>query len=323
MVYWFRVFVYVAFALVSLKSNINFYKDLAKPLSFSLLIIGFLSLLQFSFQKSIGGPFYLLGEREVSVLSLGSPQVSLFGKNYLRAQSTFSHPNSLAGFVLVSLVLVYFTKFPKKDLLLKKATLVLGLISILLSFSQAVFLTLGVVCALVVINLYSRISFRKNLLIIGLLLLVFSLLLPTVSANLIKRGAVYQESIQLRLELAAFTKTLTRDNFLFGVGANNFIYELSKNPPVVKSILFLQPVHNIFLLIISEGGVIGLIFYVTISFLIFIKNTNTQIFKYSLIAIFLTGFFDHYWLSLNQNLFLFIIVLIFGFQTNKKLPVNP
>jgi hypothetical protein len=74
-------------------------------------------------------------------------------------------------------------------------------------------------------------------------------------------------------------------------------------------ISFLQPVHNIFLLIGSETGLFGLFFFIV--FLIFtLRRTNGQLPIFvALLVILFTGLFDHYWLSLVQNRMLFALIL--------------
>jgi len=66
----------------------------------------FLALGQVVSGGSLGGVFYWLGERKFDYLSLGIARISWFGDQYVRAYGTFSHPNSLAGFLLVGIILI-------------------------------------------------------------------------------------------------------------------------------------------------------------------------------------------------------------------------
>src|SRR5690606_28198779 len=82
------------------------------------------------------------------------------------------------------------------------------------------------------------------------------------------------------------------------------------------SYLFFQPVHNIFLLLLAETGIFifGIViyyFYMTTKLLY--KNKTALIL---LSVIVLTGFFDHYWLTLQQNVLL--IPVVFGLLKNQK-----
>ena len=94
---------------------------------------------------------------------------------------------------------------------------------------------------------------------------------------------------------------MIKENFFFGVGLNNFIPNIPKVTNSFLNAWELQPVHNIFLLVFSETGIVGLIAFI---YLFFSVSINSQ-----LIAIILTGLSDHYWLTLQQNLLLFTYVL--------------
>ena len=58
---------------------------------------------------------------------------------------------------------------------------------------------------------------------------------------------------------------MIKDNFLFGVGLNNFTVFVDKYNYDSSDIRFSQPVHNIFLLIFSESGVFA--FLLILSFI--------------------------------------------------------
>jgi len=97
---------------------------------------------------------------------------------------------------------------------------------------------------------------------------------------------------------------------LYGVGANNFI-PAQASDLVVGPNRFLQPVHNIFLLALSETGLIGLIGLVgLIGYPIFkpysYRLPLTALLPWAVI-IFL-GMFDHYFLTLPQGYRLLFLV---------------
>jgi len=78
------------------------------------------------------------------------------------------------------------------------------------------------------------------------------------------------------------------------------------------SFLFLQyqPVHNIFLLALAELGIIIFLIFGRKIFFFTKKHWSTnRAFRYLIIAIFITGSFDHYWLTLQQNFLLLSIGL--------------
>lgn len=315
----FRLATYSFFVLSAVKSKLSYYFDFIKPLTVSLIFVCFVSFFQFLLQKNIGGVFYFLGERDVSVNSLAAPLFTFLGGEMLRVQSTFSHPNSFAGFVFVSAVLIFFAKFPQKDKKYKYLVLLSSIVAVLISYSNAVFLTIFITILLIVIKRYYPDFVKKIVLVLPLFVVFMSLLFSTASENLIKRGVVYKENFQLRVELASFSNRLIRKNTLFGVGSNNFIFQLSKNPPLIKSVQFLQPVHNIYLLIFSEWGIVGVLVFMYIALQALLRQQETNELKIALSAIFFLGLFDHYWITLNQNIFLFIIVLVFSLNWQRTI----
>lgn len=313
-----RLIVYSLFAFLITRLYIDYYCDFLKPLMVSMTFFCLLGVFQFFLQNNVGGLLYFFGERSISVTSLGAPLVEFFGKDYLRVQSTFSHPNSFAGFIVISLVLLWSTTTPNKDRGLKLLFSSLALSALFFSFSKAAFLALIFLIFLAFLYRLSKRYFRYFLVTLPGAFLVLSILFLSASVNLIKREGVYTDSVSQRIVLAEVSHKIIFNNFLFGVGSNNFIFELSKNPPTINSIMFLQPVHNIFLLILSEWGIVGLVFFLMSVYKPVLNKVTPLGIKVSLLTILFLGLFDHYFLTLNQNLFLFIILMFFGSMGDLK-----
>ncbi|HEX9679745.1 MAG TPA: hypothetical protein VGA08_03950, partial [Candidatus Saccharimonadales bacterium] len=66
---------------------------------------------------------------------------------------------------------------------------------------------------------------------------------------------------------------------------------------------FVQPVHNIFLLILAETGLIGTVLLLNILMLPILKTWKTLDIRVQLawLVILITGLFDHYWWSLQAG----------------------
>ena len=88
------------------KKDFDLNEWLKFPLLLSLIFFGIIALAQFYFQKSLGGFLYYFGERSFNASTPGIALYSILGKTGLRAYSTFSHPNSLAGFFAVGFILL-------------------------------------------------------------------------------------------------------------------------------------------------------------------------------------------------------------------------
>ena len=224
----------------------------------------------------------------------------------LRPYATFSHPNSLAGFLLVSLLLLWGAResFKNKGFF-KLALFFLGL-TLFLTFSFAAYLGAGL--ALII---FLKKKWPKKGLVLGILLYIIVVLLS------IKAGLVEQKSLNERLVLAQNALALIKKRPLFGVGLGNFIPAQAEMLPFVRQdVNLLQPVHNIYLLIASETGLIGLLVFITMAVKIFLGVCNTPLHHraYAIrpyILIIFLGLFDHYWLTLSQNFLLLAVVLGF------------
>jgi hypothetical protein len=101
----------------------------------------------------------------------------------------------------------------------------------------------------------------------------------------------------VNLKLAAIN--MWKDNLTLGVGAGNFLVRLSEYQ--VNNSNWLQPVHNIFLLIGTEIGCLGILI---IGWKLRIKKFGILLF-----LITITGLMDHYWITLPQNSWLLAVVL--------------
>ena len=155
-----------------------------------------------------------------------------------------------------------------------------------------------------------------NVWISSLLSIIFfiSILLLTPVLPRLKGTSFTEEAFSQRADLFKNTLIMIKDHPLFGVGLNNFIPSLSLIQKPLSSTLYLQPVHNIFLLITAEIGIIGLVFFLwflfkTYNHLIYFRGNIRNTLLILLSVILILGLFDHYWLTLQQGQLLFAIIL--------------
>ena len=250
------------------------------PLTLAILGEAALAILQFIKGGSIG--LWILGER---TFSLSTPAIAKFdfhGNEFLRPYGTFPHPNVLAGFILTALLLL-----PKKGLVT-----VSGGLAILLTVSR-VTIAAAFISAVFVFKSHGR-----KLMILTLLLL--SPILYT------RYSAIFNfDNLTLlrREELSLIAINLWPINPLFGIGLNNFI------PQAADALLtgpsrFLQPVHNIFLLSLSETGILGLIGLLSLIGYPLYKKKLLMVW----VSLIFLGLFDHYFLTLPQGYRLLFLV---------------
>ncbi|MDP2860771.1 MAG: O-antigen ligase family protein, partial [bacterium] len=242
-----------------------------------------------------------LGERSFNIFTPGSAKASLSGQVFLRPYGTFSHPNSLAGFILVGLIFI-FTQ--KKLFGVDKIALVVGFFLLLLCFSRTVWLA---VLFLNLIYLIWRIIDKQK---VGLFEFSYYFMAGAglITVFLFTKSVIETASFENREVLAVFALELIKKQPFLGVGANNFLISLSRSGLSWPVVSFLQPVHNIFLLIGSEIGLVGLIVFITF-LLLTVRRVPQFTILVALMAIVFTGLFDHYWLTLIQNQLLFVLIL--------------
>lgn len=269
-----------------------------KPLAYSLILFSLIGISQFLIGKTIGGPAYYLGERSFNLSTPGIALVTLNGKEHIRLYSTFPHPNAMAGYLAVSLVLTTFSGISKK---LKLLVLVIGGVAFILTFSLGAYLAL-----IVSVSLY--LAKVKKIISIVIILVLITIIFPRLVLTRLDSQTL-PETVGERLVLMDKAENVFAKSPLVGVGLNNFYFSSNS----------LQPVHNIFLLVLSETGIIGLVLFLCLLFgsLQHSLEINNWKLIIPVLVIIITGLADHYWLTLQQNQLL--LGLIFGLSFRNKI----
>jgi len=258
----------------------------AKSLSFAIIFQSLLSLAQWFKQSSVFG-YLFFGEQPFNQATANIDRIVwLDGSLKIPPLGTFPHPNVLAAFLILSLPYIYQHLSNKS---LKIFTLILGLITLFLTFSLSTWLAgLLLVIPWLLSQHFSKI--RAYVISLGLILIVLSL--ATRFSFLAPPS-----SFTRRSQLAQIAVKMIQTKPLAGIGLNNFTISMDQFGYVTSTTRFFQPVHNLFLLILAETGILGLIGLLLIA---------TQIIKLnlSLAIILFLGLFDHYFLTLQQGLLL-------------------
>jgi hypothetical protein len=247
---------------------------------FSLILINSLTWLQFYYQHSLNGPWYFFGERFFSLSTPGIAKINLYSLGeFLRPYSTFSHPNSLSGFLLVSALILYFF-YRRGSHRFTVIAIVFTMLTVPLTFSRtAIILEIVVLLILYVKNIYFY------LLIIPIFIIMF------MSGN--------PASFTERISLAKVSIHQTELHPLTGIGLGNF--------PLVSPAY--QPVHSLPLLLITELGIptcilIGILLCKIAKLHLQLPREITT----AWLVIIISGLVDHYWLTSSQNLLLVVIL---------------
>jgi len=285
-----------------------------RTLSLAVIYSSFIAIAQLLKQASLDGVFWWLGERTFNAFTPGIARAVWDGQLIMRPYATFSHPNVLAGFILVSLTLIAMNRTKETwQRIVKWLVVILGTITILISLSRAVWLVGVLVCFWLIIRHLRLTKPDKKIFYSVLCCLLF--VLGAIFYSALHLSA--EEAISQRIRLAQTSIEMIKQNPLAGVGLNNFVVRLSEYWPI-EAVRFLQPVHNIFLLVAAETGLIGLLIFLWFLYLTFKRLITYHLLRSSklrlslitsLTAILLLGLFDHYFFTLQQTQLLFTIVL--------------
>lgn len=315
---WIKIIeVFLVAMYVVYEKKLDFSDWIVKPLTYSIFLFSLIAMAQFALQKNVGGLLYFLGERSFSVASPGIALFGLGGRALLRPYSTFSHPNSFAGFLAVASVLILASKGGNTKLV--PYALALSGIALILSASLGAWLAIAFTVPFYFILMKRKKMIRAAIFSLIGLVVIGSILLPVVSKESDVKIKKLPENIYERLLLSEASLSMFSDQPVFGVGLNNFVTKLPKKSGDPRVSWNLQPVHNIFLLVLAETGTAGFILFL---YLIFKSLSNSLVRKsvlqtnlvIVLLIILLTGAVDHYWLTLQQNQLLVALVLGLSFR---------
>ena len=271
---------------------------------FAVLWTSALAWSQFTIQHSVGGLWYWLGERTFNIATPGIAKIHFiwnlgfrnwdFGL-FLRPYATLPHPNALAGFLLVTGLVLYSLN--------RRITpaVVIAFLTVPLTFSRTALILevlILIIWACLKIKNYSRSARNSMLKIVTALVLLVSSIYYLVSIS----GSPTSLSERIVLNDKAIQ---TIKHFpVFGVGLGNFIYQV----PTIR-----QPAHNIYLLVASELGLPAVLFigYFVIKSLRYLLCVERCALSVAILVVATTGLLDHYWLTLHQNILLLVVLLAF------------
>lgn len=291
--------------------------NIGRALFYSLFFFSAVGVLQFLRGETLGGPLYLVGERTFSIFTPGIALVNLLEKNFLRVYSTFPHPNSFAGFLGATFLFFIFNHF-KGNRVLRIFGYLLMLSVFVLTFSLSAYTAL-LVCAVFYLAFKKHIFNKKVFGFLLIFVFVSSFYFSISPKPLLESKISLTQSSRERLELGNVSGKIFSENWITGIGLNTFIinsvyYGISEN-----SVWLLQPVHNIYLLIFTEVGILGIGLFYHLIYKLLANNTKTKNTWGVLIIVFVlvTGLFDHYWFTIQQNMLL--LSLFFGISFREKI----
>ncbi len=309
------------------KDNKNF---LLPFLAVSVVYESVIAIFQFFLQHSLNGFFYFLGERNFSGSTPGIANASIHGQLILRPYATFSHPNVLAGFLLITMLLIFSIFWGNRNSNSKYylyPTLLVGTIALVLTLSRGAILLWMAILVIMSCWIFLKKFGLKVSLAIAFLVVVISASFfdSSLLFSRFTQISLSDESVVQRIVLATIAWKMFASHIIFGIGFGNFLTNSPIFLPPQSSISLLQPVHNIFLLILSETGIVGLFFslwFVLQAYKHVIgslkkegKVTSSGSLLIAFSSMLALGMFDHYFLTLQQGQLLLVCLFAFCFAS--------
>ena len=306
---YFLLFIYI---LAEIPVEDYFFKIL-DIISVSVLLLSILGILQFLTGGSVFDNYLFFGEQPYSYSSHNIVRDTLLGKSVVPSYGLFRHPNIFGGFLSILLLWLFSFLRKRRFYLISFLFGVVSLIFTLSYLSWSVFI-LGLVSHLILQKRPKNTLAKKYTLILITTIVCFS---ATFLPLMISANKFESPSIHRRIGLAKSSISVFKENPLFGIGFNNVSAVIDKYNLESRDLRFSQPVHNIFLLVLSEGGAISLSLFILSLFYVGKKLINSSYFHLFLISflqIIILGSFDHYLITSHQTLLLFWLVLAFSVQ---------
>lgn len=279
--------------------KIYLLKSISYVLPLTLLFQLALSFTQVYLGHSIGGLMYYLGERSIAV---GQPAVALgsfMDSVVLRAYGTFGHPNVLAGWSIISLLILLRLK--SNIYLLASATATTAMMVMLAQSRSALITLFGLVIPFYLIK-----KLKVRLVYFAIVLSsLFSLLSPTQ----ILSPSRAELSLSQRLDLQGLSWKVVSRYPIFGTGAQASI---STYPSLAPGNRLLQPDHNSFTLFLSWFGLLGVLALLYSLRLLLSPSIHLLSPLLPLLAL------DHYFLTSPQGLFIFLLYLKLKYSHAQK-----
>ena len=302
----------------------QFVKLLIIGLSSTILFQSAVGVSQYLQQKSVYG-YSLLGEPSLTNSISLNRFTNTKGENLILPYGTTAHPNLLGGYLAVygSLLIGFGYRFYKRiNQILLSSVGLLAFTLVAITHSMTAMITFIIISLIAFALSYRRIrsqvahKIHPSFWLVGVLSfygIVAPLLLRVL--NIFFSNSV---SISRRIWLQEATEKLVFQNLLFGTGLSQFVTILTfftENNDVWR---FLQPVHSVPWLFLSETGLLGILII-----LLLWKMVNLPTKKYLLltsIALLAPICFDHYLFSLQPGRWLWAVVAISWILFTK--PIN-
>lgn len=308
----------LCFALMRSKINV---RTASTIFVIAMVMQAMFGISQFLTQQTFSSKWLGIASHEAGIA--GASVVEAGSMRYIRAYGTMPHPNILAGYLVIALVLaawLYQSSNNPKWKYIYSVSFVIMLTALFFTFSRAAWFALGIVG---IVALYRRVrngnrSLLKLVCAIFFYLIFLSILYwPLIATRVTAQGRLETQSTSERLASIKQAGILGSHHAFRGVGIGNYTLAVFNEVDSKQNGWSYQPVHNTFLLIFTELGIFGLFIFIA---LIYVMRASSPML---LIPILLLMFFDHFLWSLYPGVMLFWLVIGMGYKLKTDNQIQP
>jgi O-antigen ligase len=245
---------------------------------FAALMVGvalqcLVALAQYLFDINLGAQ--ILGEALPTETEFTSRATYMEDEFTYRVGALFGHPNLLSIYLAMLLPIGIAMMFTSLDYVLKTlvgALMLVGVCVLIITLSRSGWISfaIAVIALLFLSFLHPRARKRYLLARFGLVSLIAVVSLA-LSGLIIKRIMQSDSgAVEFRIEWMKLAWRMIKDKPIFGIGLNSFVFQMApySDYGTVEGLTdkfgpeqYLPVVHNIYLLVWSEQGTIGLLFF--------------------------------------------------------------
>lgn len=251
------------------------FRAVALCLMAGLAFQGFIGILQYLLGGTLGLEFLGEARRGVYQKVLGEETVSRVG-------GTIGAPNSLAMYLNLFIPLGFALLFSSLSLLCKLSFFVVlgaGTLAELFTLSRGGWIALS--AALLFAAFFCLAKVLRRIALSGLILAVFALFTipPVILFSSMVRTRLFGEdygSAESRIPMLEVAFNMVEEHPVTGVGLDNYTRVMNRydTTPMGISYIFPFPVHNVFLHLAAETGVISLLALLLFLFLLFLRGLS-------------------------------------------------
>jgi len=250
------------FIVISIARNRIIISRIILSVVLSTFIVSAAAVIQFILKENPHLFSFIFGNQPGSIL---------YSDGFYRSIGSFGQPNALGGFLLLGLplsILLLQHPIKMKNRVIPAMMLFFILLALFSTLSRSALLGFGMVI-LSFLLFGGKLKLKLKFGVLGMVILFlfisfFPVLTDTIQGRFSNLLAGESDSHIVRLVLYQTAVKMFESSPLFGIGLGNFI--------VSQDILEVKGAHNVFLNILAELGLFGLLSFLAIQFLVLKNN---------------------------------------------------